>query len=96
MPMDEVLTEEVASQQQTLAGAEGPLQDMAVTCKQCEVTFVFTKGFFQGKKMTQPERCPECRKWIRQKRAETASKNRFQNNPSGPKISTAIVAGAMC
>ena len=44
MPMDEVPTEEVASQQQTLAVAEGPLQDMTVTCKQCEVTFVFTKG----------------------------------------------------
>ena len=55
MPMDEVPTEEVASQQQTLAVAKGPLQDMTVTCKQCEVTFVFTKGeqrFFQGKKMT--------------------------------------------
>jgi len=62
MPMDEVLTEEVASQQQTLAGAEGPLQDMAVTCKQFEVTFVFAIGFFQGQKMTQPERCLECRK----------------------------------
>jgi len=62
--MDEVPTEKVASQQQTLAVAEGPLQDMTVTCKQCEVTFVFTKGeqqFFQGKKMTQPARCPECR-----------------------------------
>ena len=68
MPMDEVPTEKVASQQQTLAVAEGPLQDMTVTCKQCEVTFVFTKGeqrFFQGKNMTQPARCPECRKWIR-------------------------------
>jgi len=78
MPMDEVLTEEVASQQQTLALAEGPLQDMTLSCKQCEVTFVFTKGeqqFFQGKKMTQPARCQECRKWIREKRAETASKN---------------------
>ena len=55
--MDEVLTEEVASQQQTLAVAEGPLQDMTVTCKQCEATFEFTKGeqlFFQGKNMTQP------------------------------------------
>jgi len=65
MPMDEVLTEEVASQQQTLAVAEGPLQDMTVTCKQCEVTFVFTKGeqrFFQWKKLTQLARCPECRK----------------------------------
>ena len=36
MPMDEVPTEEVASQQQTLAVAEDPLQDMTVTCKQCE------------------------------------------------------------
>ena len=57
MPMDEVLTEEVASQQQTLAVAEGPLQDMTVTCKQCEAT----KGeqrFFQGEKMTQQARCP--------------------------------------
>ena len=67
MDMDEVPIEEVASQQQTLAVVEGPLQDMTVTCKQCEVTFVFTKGeqrFFQRKKMTQPARCPECRKWI--------------------------------
>jgi len=59
MPMDEVPTEEVASQQQILAVVEGPLQDMTVTCKQCEVTFVFTKGeqrFFQGKKITQPAR----------------------------------------
>jgi len=58
--MDEVPTEEVASQQQTLAVAAGPLQDMTVTSKQCKVTFVFTKGeerFFQGKKMTQPARC---------------------------------------
>ena len=46
-------TEEVASQQQTLSVAEDPLQDMTVTCKQCEVTFVFTKGeqwFFKGRK----------------------------------------------
>jgi len=60
MPMDEVPTEEFASQQQTLAVAEGPLQDMTVTCKQCEVSFVFTKGeqrFCQRKKMTQPARC---------------------------------------
>jgi len=99
MPMDDVPTEEVASQQQTLAVAEGPLQDMTVTCKQCEVTFVFTKGeqqFFQRKKITQTARCPECRKWIREKRAETASKNRFQDSPSGPKFKTAIVAWAMC
>ena len=99
MPMDEVPTEEVASQQQTLAVAEGPFQDMTVTCKQYEITFVFTKGeqqFFQGKKMTQPARCPECRKWIREKQAETASKNRFQDSPSGPKFKTAIVAWAMC
>ena len=38
MPMDEVPTDKVTSQQQTLAVAEGPLQDMTVTCKQCEVT----------------------------------------------------------
>jgi len=60
MPMNEIPTEEAASQQQTLAVAEGPLQDMIVTCKQCEVTFV--KGeqqFFQGGKMTQPVRCLE-------------------------------------
>ena len=79
MPMDKVLTEEVVSQQQTLAVEEGPLQDMNVTCKQCEVTFVYTKGeqrFFQGEKMVQPTRCPECRKWIREKRAEKANKNR--------------------
>ena len=78
MDSDEVLTEEVASQQQTLVVAEGPLQDMTVTCKQCGVTLVFTKGeqrFFQGEKMTQSARCLECRKWIREKRAETASKN---------------------
>jgi len=70
MPMDEVPTEEVASQQQTLAVAEDPLQDMSVTCKQCEVPFVFTKGeqrFFQGKKMMQPAPCPVGRKWIREK-----------------------------
>jgi len=82
--MDEVPTEQVASQQQTLAVAEGPLQDMTVTCKQCEVTFVFTKiqqQFFQRKKITQPARCPACRKWILEKRAETASKNRFQDSP---------------
>jgi len=51
--MDEVLIEEVASQQQTLALAEGPLQDMTVTFKQYEITFVFTKGeqqFCHGKK----------------------------------------------
>ena len=78
MRMDEMPTEEVASQQQILAVAEGPLQDMTVTCKQCEVTFIFTKGaqrFCRGKKMMQPARCPECRKWICEKRAETASKN---------------------
>ena len=89
MPMDEVLTKEVASQQQTLVAAEGSLQDMTVTCKQCEVTFVFTQieiRFFQEKKMMQPARCPECRKWIREKRAETAGKNRFQDSPSGPKF----------
>jgi len=99
MPMDEVPTEEVASQQQTLAVAEGPLQDMTVTCKQCGVSFVFTQGkqrFFQRKKMTQPARCPECRKWIREKRAETARKNRFQDSPSGPKFRTAKFAWAMC
>ena len=33
MPMDEVPTGEVASQQQTLAVAEGPLQDMTEKCK---------------------------------------------------------------
>jgi len=99
MPMDEVLTEEVASQQQTLAVAEGPLQDMTATCKQFEVTFVFTKGeqrFFQGERMTLPARNPECRKWIREKQAETASKNRFQDSPSGPEFKTAIVAWAAC
>ena len=36
------------------------------------------------------------RKWIRGKRAEIASKNRFQDSPSGPKFKTAIVAWAMC
>jgi len=99
MPMDEVPTEEVASQQQAIAVAEGPLQDMTVTCRQCEVTFVSTKGeqrFFQGKKMTQPAQCPECRKWIRKKGAETASKNRFEDSPSGPKFKTAILVWTMC
>jgi len=97
--MDEVLTEEVASQQQSLAVAEGPLQDMTVTCKQGEVNFVFTKGeqrFFQTERMAQPAQCPACRKLIREKRAEKASKNRFQDSPSGPKFKTAIVAWAMC
>ena len=37
MPMDEVPTEKVASQQQTLAEAESPLHDMTVTCKQATV-----------------------------------------------------------
>jgi len=63
--MDEVLHEEVASQQQILAVAESPLQNVTVTCKQCGLTFVFAKSgqrFFEGKKMTQPARCPECRK----------------------------------
>jgi len=72
---------------------------MTVTCKQCEVTVVFTKveqRFFQGEKMTQPARCPECRKWISEKRAKTASKNRIQDSPSGPKFKTAIVAWTMC
>jgi len=89
MPMDEVLTEEVASQQQTLAVVEGPLQNMTVMCKKCEVTFVFTKGehrFFEGETMTPPARCPECRKYIRDQRAETDSKNRFQDKPFGPKF----------
>jgi len=48
--------------------------------------------------MTQAAQCPECRTWIREKRVETASKNRFQgtSSPSGPKFKTAIVAWAMC
>ena len=99
MLMDEVLTEEVASQRQTLAVAEGPLQDIIVTCKQCGGTVVFDTGeqwFFPGENMTQPVRCPKCREWICEKRAETASKNRFLNSPSGPKFKTAIVAWAMC
>jgi len=53
LSMDEMLTEEVASQEQTLAVAECTLQNMTVTCKQCEEMFAFTKGeqrFFQGKK----------------------------------------------
>ena len=51
MTMDDVLAEEVALQQQTLTVAEGLLQDMTVSCKQCEVTFVFTKsnGSVKGK-----------------------------------------------
>ena len=44
MPMDEVPAEEVELQQQTLAVAEGPLQDKTVTSKQCELIFVFTKS----------------------------------------------------
>jgi len=99
MPMDKMPTEEVASRQQTPAVAEGPLQDMTVTCKQCQVTFVLTKGeqrFFQRKKITQAARCPECRKWFLEKRTETASNNRFQDSPSGPKFKTAIVAWAVC
>jgi len=99
MPLDEVLTEEVSSLQQTLAVAEGPRQDMTVTCKQGEGTFVFTKGeqrFFEEKKMKQPAPCQECRKWIREKRAEIDSKNRFHNSLSWPKFKTAIVAWAMC
>jgi len=79
--------------------AEGPLQDMTVACKQCDVAFVFTEGeqrFFQGEKITQPARCLECSKWIREKRAETASKNRFQHSPSGPKFKNTIVAWAIC
>ena len=50
--MDDVLTEEVASQKQTLAVPEGPLQDMTVMCKQCEVSFVFRRvsnGSFKEK-----------------------------------------------
>jgi len=99
MPEDEVLTEEVASQQQTLVVAEGPLQDMTVMCKQCEVTCVLTKDeqwFSQGKKMAQPARCPECRKLICEQRAETASKIQFRDSSSRPKFKTAIVAWAMC
>jgi len=42
--MDEVLTEKVASQQQTLAVAEGALQNVTITCKQCGVNLVLTKG----------------------------------------------------
>ena len=50
--MDEVPTEKVASQQQTLAVAEGPLQDMTVTCKQCEATLSLQRvsnGSFKGR-----------------------------------------------
>ena len=86
MPMDEVPTVEVASQQQTLAVAEGPLQDMAVTCKQCEVTFVFTKGeqrFFQRKKMTQPARCPECRNGFVKSERKQPAKIDFSIVPLG-------------
>jgi len=39
-----VLTEEVVTQQQALAVTEGPLQNVTITRKQCEATFVFTKG----------------------------------------------------
>ena len=39
---------------------------------------------------------PGMQEWIREKRAETAGKNRFQYSPSGPKFETAIVAWAMC
>ena len=84
MPMDEVPTEEVASQQQTLAVAEGPLQDMTITCKQCAVLFVMTKGeqrFFQGKKLTQPVRCQECRNWIRESEQKQPAKIDFRIVP---------------
>jgi len=40
MPMHEVLTVKFVSQQQTLAVAEGLLQNVIVTCKQCKSTFV--------------------------------------------------------
>jgi len=96
--MDEVLTGEVASQQPTLAVAERSLQNVTVTYEQCEVTFVFTKGgqrLFEGKRMAQQARCPEFRKWIRDKRAEAASKNQFQDSPCEPKFRTGIVAWAM-
>jgi len=33
MPLDEMLIEKAASQQQTLAVAEGPLQNVTITCK---------------------------------------------------------------
>jgi len=63
--MDDVLAEEVALQQQTLAVAAGALQNVTITCKQCKVTFIFTEGeeqFLQGTRMVQPARCPECKK----------------------------------
>jgi len=47
IPMEEMVTDEVVSQQQTLAVAEGPLQNMTVMCKQCEVTFVVTKDDYK-------------------------------------------------
>jgi len=102
MPMDAVLKEKVATQQQTLPVAEnlpeGPLQNVIITCKQCELTFVFTKGaqwFFKGEKMTQPARCLECREWIREERAEATGRDGFQDSPSGPRFRTAMVAWAM-
>jgi len=56
---------------------------------------MYTQGL-SVRSLTHKTRCPECRKWIREKRAEIASKNRFQDSPSGPKFKTAIVAWAMC
>jgi len=77
VPMDEVLIEEVASQQQTLALAEGPLQDMTVTFKQYEITFVFTKGeqqFCHGEK------------WRNQRDARHAGNGYVKNEQKQPAI----------
>jgi len=70
--------------------------------KERKLSISFKLGVWPVNKQTNKQvlhvRCPECRKWIREKRAETASKNQFQNSPSGPKFKTvtAIVAWAMC
>ena len=69
------------------------------TCKQCGVTFFFTKGeqwFFQGEELTQPVRCPECRNWIRESEQKQPAKiDSSQDSPSGPKLKSATVAWAM-
>jgi len=47
--------------------------------------------------MAQPARCPECRKWIREKRAETDSRKiNSRIVPLGLISKIAMVAWAMC
>jgi len=76
MPIDKVLIEEVASQQQTLAVAKRPLQSVTATCKHCEVMFVLSKDeqrFFQRKRMANPARCPEAgNRFVKSERKQPA------------------------